>query len=77
MALRVLTKKQKSARCQSTVCMYIQLFREILSEKVHATIPKGIGGGVVLSSLFFEEISKNGKRGHGRLFVSAKGKQQK
>ena len=55
----------------------IQLFREILSEKVHATIPKGIGGGVVSSSLFFEEISKNGKRGHGRLFVSAKGKQQK
>ena len=25
--------------------MYIQLFREKLSEKVHATIPKGIAGG--------------------------------
>ena len=26
-------------------CSYIQLFRERLSEKVHATIPKGIVGG--------------------------------
>ena len=26
---------------------YIQLFRERLSEKVHATIPKGIVGGFV------------------------------
>ena len=25
--------------------MYIQLFREMLSEKVHATIPKGIHSG--------------------------------
>ena len=25
--------------------LYIQLFRERLSEKVHATIPKGIVGG--------------------------------
>ena len=25
--------------------MYLQLFREKLSEKVHATIPKGIAGG--------------------------------
>ena len=32
---------------------------------------------VVLSSLFFEEIWKNGTRGHGRLFASTKGKQQK
>ena len=32
----------------------LQLFREGLSEKVHATNPKGIV--VVLSSLFFREI---------------------
>ena len=32
---------------------------------------------VVFSSLFFKQISKNGKRGHGRMFASAKGKQQK
>ena len=32
---------------------------------------------VVLSSLFFKEIWKNGTRGHGRMFASAKGKQQK
>ena len=31
----------------------------------------------VLSSLFFKEIWKNGTRGHGHVFVSAKGKQQK
>ena len=30
---------------------------------------------VVLSSLFFKEISKNGTRGHGRMFARAKGKQ--
>ena len=30
---------------------------------------------VVFSSLFFKEISNNGKRGHGRTFASAKGKQ--
>ena len=27
---------------------------------------------VILSSLFFKEISKNGKRSHGRVFASAK-----
>ena len=32
---------------------------------------------MVFSSLFFKEISKNGKRGHGRMFASAKGKQKK
>ena len=31
---------------------------------------------VVLSSLFFKEICKNGKRGHGLMFVIAKGKKQ-
>ena len=32
---------------------------------------------VVFSSLFFKEIWKNGTKGHGLIFVSAKGKQQK
>ena len=32
---------------------------------------------VVLSSLFFKEIWKNGTRGHGGMFARAKGKQQK
>ena len=31
---------------------------------------------VVLSSLFFNDIWKNDERGHGRVFASAKGKQQ-
>ena len=53
----------------------IQLFRESLSEKVHATIPKGIVGGL-LNSLLFKEIWKNGTRGHERMFTSTKGKQK-
>ena len=60
------------------LCLHkLHLFRERLSEKVHATIPKGIVGG--LSSLFFKEIWKNSTRGHGRtcMFVNAHGKQQK
>ena len=32
---------------------------------------------VVLSSLFFKEIWKNGRRGPGHMSASAKGKQQK
>ena len=32
---------------------------------------------VVLSALSFKEIGKNGTRGHGHMFASAKGKQQK
>ena len=38
------------------------------------TIPKGIV--VVLSLLFFNEISKNGTFGHERMFARAKGKQK-
>lgn len=56
------------------VCAHRHLFQENLSEKVHATIPIL---WVVLSSLFFKEILNNGERGHERMFVSAKGKQQK
>ena len=31
--------------CENTLLTSVQLFRERLSEKVHATIPKGIVGG--------------------------------
>ena len=50
--------------------MNIQLFREMLSEKGHATIPKGIEGGFVCPVL--QRNWKNGMRGHGHMFVSAK-----
>ena len=53
----------------------IQLFRERLSEKVHATIPKGIVGGFEFTVL--QRNLKECKRGHGHMFASAKGKQQK
>ena len=33
--------------------------------------------GGFLVHCFFREISKNGKRDHGRMLASAKGKQQK
>ena len=54
---------------------YIQLFRERLSEKVHATNPKGIVDGFELT--VFKEIWKNGRKGRGNMSASAKGKQQK
>ena len=43
------------------VLSYIQLFREGLSEKVHATIPKGIVGG-----FDFTFVQRNLKEGHER-----------
>ena len=47
--------------------LYIQLFRERLSEKVHATIPKGIVGGFEYTIL----------QSHGLMCLrAAKGKQQ-
>ena len=50
------------------------VFRERLSEKVHATIPKGIVGGFQ-----FTVFQRNFKEWQERppLFASAKGKQQK
>ena len=53
----------------------IQLFRERLLEKVHATIP--YLWMVLLSLKFFKEIWKNGTRGHGPRFAIVKGKQRK
>ena len=52
----------------------IQLFRERLSEKVHATISKDIVGGFEFTVL--QRNLKNGTRDHGLMFESAKGKQQ-
>ena len=54
---------------------YIQLFRERLSEKVHTTMLKGIVGSTEFTVL--QQNLKECLRGHGRMFVSAKGKQQK
>ena len=50
---------------------YIQLFRERLSEKVHATMLKGIVGGVE-----FTVLHRNGTRDHGLMFAIAKEKKQ-
>ena len=41
---------------------------------MHATIPKGIVGGFEFTVL--QRNLKNGTRGHGLMFESAKGKQQ-
>ena len=54
---------------------YIQLFRERLSEKAHATMLNGIVGSTEFTVL--QRNLKECLRGHGRMFVSAKGKQQK
>ena len=42
----------------------IQLFRERLSEEVHATIPKGIVGGFE-----FTDLQRNLKESHERLWT--------
>ena len=55
---------------------YIQLFRERLSEKVYATIPKGIVGGFEFTVLQ-KKIEGIVTKGHENVFASAKGKQQK
>ena len=46
---------------QGTLIPFIQLFRETLSEKVHATIPKGIVGGFE-----FSVLQRNLKEWHER-----------
>ena len=47
-----------------------------MSEKVHAPISKGIVGGFEFTVLQ-RNLKGNGTRGHGQMFASAKGKQQK
>ena len=54
----------------------IQLLRERLSGKVHDTILKGIVGGYEFS-FFSKKFERIGTKGHGNVFASAKGKQQK
>ena len=54
----------------------IQLFRERLSEKVHATIPKGIVSGFEFT-FFPKKFERIGTKGHENVFASATGKQQK
>ena len=54
----------------------IQLFRERLCRKKCTRQSRKVLW-VVLSSLSFKEIWKNVTRGHGRMFASARGKQQK
>ena len=49
----------------------IRLFRKRLSEKVHATILKGIVGGFVCPVL--QRILKNGTRAHGHMFARVTG----
>ena len=56
---------------------HIQLFRERLSEKVHATIPKGIVGGFLKIHCPLKKFERIGTKGHGNVFASAQGKQQK
>ena len=48
----------------------IQLFRERLSGKVHATILKGIVGAFEFS-FFSKKFERIGTKGHGNVFVSA------
>ena len=55
--------------------MNIQLFQERLSEKVHATIPKGNVGGFKFT-VFLKKFERIGTKGGENVFVSAKGKQQ-
>ena len=58
--------------------MYTVISRKEKVEKVHATILKGIVSGFAFTQdKSFKEIWKNGTRGHGRMFASAKGKKQK
>ena len=65
----------RTARQKYESALYIQLFRERLSEKVHATSPKGIVG-----AFRFNVFQKNLKEWHERpwsIVVSGKGKQEK
>ena len=70
--LIVLPTKRPTVRIWATICSYF----EKTCRKKRTRQPRKVLW-VVLSSLFFKEIWKNGKGGHGHMSVSAKGKQQK
>ena len=53
---------------------YTAISRKVVG-KVHATIPKGIVGGFEFFVLQ-RNLKRNGMRENGRMFASAKGKQQ-
>ena len=55
--------------------VYTAISRKVVGESARDNPERYCGS--VLSPLFFKEIWKNGTRGHGRLFASAKEKQQK
>ena len=54
----------------------MQLFRERLSDKVHATTPKGIVGGFEFT-FFSKKFDRMAGEAMDGISVSAKGKQQK
>ena len=60
---------------KNKVYVCIQLFRERLSRKVHATILKGIAGGFEFS--FFQRNLKELARKAMEMCLRAKGKQEK
>ena len=55
---------------------YTAISRKVVGKSARDN-PERYCGWVVLSSLFFKEIQEIGKRGHGHMSASAKGKQQK
>ena len=59
----------------ATYRLGIQLSRKGCRKKCTQQFKKVLW--VVLSSLFFKEICKNGTRGHRLMFATAKGKHQK
>ena len=58
-----------------TTCLIYSYFEKGCRKKCTRQTRKVLW--VVLSALFFKEIWKNGTGGHGHMFASAKGKQQK
>ena len=56
--------------------IYTAIWRKVVGKSARDN-PERYCGWVVLSSLFFKEIQEIGKRGHGHMSASAKGKQQK
>ena len=60
-AVQQVKKQVITRQCYLKFLIYIQLFRERLSEKVHATIPKGIVGGFE-----FTVVQRNLKEWHKR-----------
>ena len=78
LAIYIIPKQWRVRRCiliflrllsAGAIHISIQLFRERLSEKMHATNPKGIVGGFECSVL--QRNLKEWHGGHGQMFASA------